>query len=78
MEKRLPDVILAMIEEHTRDDPARLEAETFGTPGEVQKLAPMDAIRLSLEMIQGLKEASVRLAEEIEELRTSSGSKTKG
>jgi hypothetical protein len=62
-------VIEGMIEQYAAVDSTHLEASVFGAPGEITKLAPNDALRLSLKLIQGLKEAVVRLAEEIEVLK---------
>jgi hypothetical protein len=69
----LRDEIAAILDEPTRDDPARLEAEVFGDANEVQKLAPMDALRLSLLLVHGAREALLRLAEEVDKLRLSGG-----
>jgi hypothetical protein len=65
----LRETIQAIIDAATADDPRRLQAKVFGTPGEVQNLEPIDAVRLSLRMLQGLQDAALRLAEEVDELR---------
>lgn len=67
-EKSLRAEIQEIMDAPTADDPTRLEAEVFGDPDQVVKVEPMDMLRLDTRMIHGLREAVLRLAEEIEAL----------
>lgn len=66
----LRDEISRIMDAPTEGDPMRLQAEVFGDPATVQPVAPVDMLRLDTLMIHGLREAVLRLAEEIEVLRT--------